>query len=122
MGLLSGAPQPSDDADPCGAGMAKAEEKQKKRRSRGCERRRSLRAVNSPTPVASVRDAALPDTRRPIRDGAGDVSPEEAERRQAAFEKMQRDETDRDGGVMRADFHGLTWTEHKLRFQGATII
>ena len=46
-------------------------------------------------PRASVREVAntrgsctsAPDTRPPIRDPAGDVPPEEAERRQAAFEK-----------------------------------
>ena len=117
MGLLSGASQPSDDADPCGAGGAKAEEEEKARRPRSSERRRSLSVFNAPTPVASV--CAPPNTRQPIRDGAGDVPLEEAERRQAAFEKRQRDGADREG-AMRADFHGLTWTEHKL--QGATII
>ena len=34
------------------------------------ERHRSLSAVDAPIPVASVRDAAPPDARRPIRKGS----------------------------------------------------
>ena len=96
MGSLSVAPQLPDDADPCGPERVEEERRPRVSSDPSEKRRRSLSAADGPIPAASESVTAPPRTRQPIRDGAGDVSLEEAERRQAAFEKRLKDGADMD--------------------------